>query len=277
MEFIEGNEYRRREIHHEYGGQMQGGISTPAKHPLIFLFTGEQGEIYGYHDGFQNDGLFWYTGEGQVGDMEFVRGNLTIRNSPITKKDIHVFEYLVRGSGMVRYLGMMDYVGHHLSQAPDIHNNLRDVIIFELAFVDEHNLTSSTSEQSPVVLSENQLWRQSIEELREIALTSTPRSERVQERRVNVYLRSAAVKIYAQQRADGICEGCHEPAPFTKPNSLPYLETHHINRIADGGPDTPVGVAALCPNCHRRAHYSSDSKEYNNSISKYVFKLEQDQ
>ena len=274
MEFIEGNEYRRRDIHHEYGGQMQGGISTPANHPMIFLFTGEQGEIYGYHDGFQNDGLFWYTGEGQVGDMEFVRGNLTIRDSAITNKDIHVFEYLVRGSGMVRYLGMMDYVGHHLSQAPDIHNNLRDVIIFELAFVDNRNQTSSTGERSPVVLSENQLWRQTIEELRELALTSTSRSERAQERRVNVYLRSAAVKIYAQRRANGICEGCREPAPFIKPNGQPYLETHHLNRIADGGPDIPDGVAALCPNCHRRVHYSDDAKEYNRSISDYILTIE---
>ena len=38
-------------------------------HPVIFLFTGEQGEQYGYSDDFQTDGTYWYNGEGQVGDM----------------------------------------------------------------------------------------------------------------------------------------------------------------------------------------------------------------
>lgn len=38
----------------------------------------------------------------------------------------------------------------------------------------------------------------------------------------------------------------------------PFLEVHHINRLADDGPDTPENVAAICPNCHREAHYGSD-------------------
>jgi hypothetical protein len=37
----------------------QGALSTPAGQPLIFMFTGEQGEQYGYADGFREDGAFW--------------------------------------------------------------------------------------------------------------------------------------------------------------------------------------------------------------------------
>ena len=68
---------RRQDIHDEFGGQQQGGISTPTA-PFIFLFTGEMGEQYGYEDGW-SDGVFLYVGEGQRGDMEFVRGNKAIR------------------------------------------------------------------------------------------------------------------------------------------------------------------------------------------------------
>lgn len=32
---------RRQDIHMVHGGQQQGGISTPTKAPLIFLYTGE--------------------------------------------------------------------------------------------------------------------------------------------------------------------------------------------------------------------------------------------
>ena len=72
MTFIPGKSYRRGDLHDEYGGQQQGGISTPASQPVIFTFTGEQGEQYGYRDGFRADGTFWYTGEGQIGDMEMI-------------------------------------------------------------------------------------------------------------------------------------------------------------------------------------------------------------
>ncbi len=43
---------RRSDIHSKYGGQEQGGISTPAKFPYIFIFTGNNGEQYGYTDGY---------------------------------------------------------------------------------------------------------------------------------------------------------------------------------------------------------------------------------
>ena len=79
--FTIGKSYnRKRELHDVYGGQRQGGISTPADHPLIFLFTGESGEEHGYADGWNNDGVFTYSGEGQRGDMEFLRGNLAVRD-----------------------------------------------------------------------------------------------------------------------------------------------------------------------------------------------------
>ncbi len=57
-------------------------------------------------------------------------------------------------------------------------------------------------------------------------------------------------------RADGFCEQCKSPAPFLKKsNGQPHLEVHHVVPLADGGQDTIENSKALCPNCHRRAHY----------------------
>jgi 5-methylcytosine-specific restriction protein A len=53
---------RRREIHEPYGGQQQGGISTPREHPFVLLFTSQTGEQYGYEDGWEENGVFLYTG-----------------------------------------------------------------------------------------------------------------------------------------------------------------------------------------------------------------------
>jgi 5-methylcytosine-specific restriction protein A len=69
--------YKRRELHDQYGGQRQGGISTPASHPFVFLFTGSTGEQHGYEDGWKGQEFFYY-GEGQTGDMALIRGNKAI-------------------------------------------------------------------------------------------------------------------------------------------------------------------------------------------------------
>ena len=41
--------HRRDEIHARFGGQRQGGISTPKDSPVVILFTGEAGTTHGYH------------------------------------------------------------------------------------------------------------------------------------------------------------------------------------------------------------------------------------
>lgn len=67
--FVVGQTYnRRRDIHDRFGGQMRSGIVTPAKHPVVFIFTG-RGTRHGYIDEWSADGTFRYFGEGQIGDM----------------------------------------------------------------------------------------------------------------------------------------------------------------------------------------------------------------
>ena len=56
--------------------------------------------------------------------------------------------------------------------------------------------------------------------------------------------------------AEGDCQHCKMKAPFNRTtDGSPYLEVHHIQRLADDGPDTIENAIALCPNCHREAHF----------------------
>jgi hypothetical protein len=93
---------RRTDIHARFGGQQQGGISTPSGQPYIFLFTGPGGEQHGYRDGWDENGVFLYTGEGQVGNMAFIRGNAAIRDHIAEGKDLLLFESLGKGEGSGR-------------------------------------------------------------------------------------------------------------------------------------------------------------------------------
>jgi len=125
--------YKRTELHEKYGGQMQGGISTPSKHNFIFLFSSDKGEQYGYRDGWENNKIFRYTGEGQEGDMTFSRGNLAIRDHLANGKDLCLFEYVRQG--YVRYVGQLSYQRHEIKEGTDKNGKPRKIIVFELARV----------------------------------------------------------------------------------------------------------------------------------------------
>jgi 5-methylcytosine-specific restriction protein A len=91
--FVPGSTYNRRSLHAKYGGQAQGGICTPARHPFIMLFTGESGAAYGYHDGWTPDGVFQYTGEGQRATCRLCAGT---EQSAIMKKRGRIYISLSR-------------------------------------------------------------------------------------------------------------------------------------------------------------------------------------
>lgn len=132
--FEKGKVYNRREdLHAVYGGQMQGGISTPADQDFIMLFTSRAGEQYGYRDGWTERG-YLYTGEGQQGDMTFTRGNLAIRDHEENGKALHLFEAVGRGS--VEYVGQMAYTDHETRHGRDVTGNIRKVIVFVLRAVE---------------------------------------------------------------------------------------------------------------------------------------------
>lgn len=86
------------------------------------------------------------------------------------------------------------------------------------------------------------------------------------------YLRSPEVRAWVRRHARGICEGCEQKAPFNV-EGQPFLEVHHVKRLAEGGSDTISNAVALCPNCHRRAHYSSDKKDFTNTLYIKVTRL----
>jgi 5-methylcytosine-specific restriction protein A len=240
---------------------------------MIWLFSGEQGEQYGYTDGFRDDeGTYWYTGEGQIGDMALTRGNFAIRHHQELGKSLHLFDYV--STGYVKYVGEASYTDHHTEIGRDKLGNLRDVIVFELelSYPEDVQGVSTPAETIPIKVSA--LWKQPLDQLRQLASSRAPTEAPPAQKKATAHTRSAAVRVYVLRRSEGKCEGCRSPAPFFKPGGEPYLEAHHIRRLADKGPDHPNGVIALCPNCHRRVHHGADGAEYNSSLLSRVAQIE---
>lgn len=259
---------RQKELHDTYAGQRFGGISTPRAHPIIFLFTGEAGEAFGYEDRFQPDGSFWYYGEGQVGDMRMEGGNRAIRDHREEGKVLHLFEKLK--NTRYRYVGEATYLNHHVERTPDRNGDLRKAFVFELD-VTLPDLPSTGQVSEPKKRRYSSL---SDDELRDLAAQQPSEGSDAAERRRIVRVRSEAVREYVLRRASGVCEACGEPAPFRTKRGAPYLEPHHIRRLSDGGPDHPRWVAAICPNCHREVHEGESGDELNARLAERIGALE---
>jgi 5-methylcytosine-specific restriction protein A len=257
---------RRRDIHERFGGQRQGGISTPSGVPYIFLFTGESGGQYGYQDGWNEDRVYLYTGEGQVGDMQFVRGNRAIRTHLADGKDLLMFENLGKGKG-VRFVGCFACASWETRTGPDLNGNERRVIVFHLI---RQEGAEGDQPATPVPSG------LPLDELRRRALlsSSTPFERDTRLTRRRYYERSENVRAYVLARAGGTCESCGKPAPFTRPDGSPYLEPHHTRRVSDGGPDHPRWVGGICPTCHKEIHYGANGKALNRKLQDRLSQIE---
>ncbi len=128
LPFILGQIYQRAAIHDQYGGSRQSGICPSSKVPYIFIFSGSQGLQHGYKDQWDNKYIFSYTGEGQVGDMQFSRGNLALRDHLREGKRVFLFEYVNRG--YVRFVSEMEFFDFGFFETQDREGDLRIGIKF---------------------------------------------------------------------------------------------------------------------------------------------------
>lgn len=129
LPFIPNQLYnRRQDVNAQYGGSWQNGISTSARRPFIFIFSGKSGEQHGYKDGWDNPNVFSYTGEGQTGDMKFTKGNLALRDHVKNGKRVFLFESA--GKGMVRFISEVEVFDVDYFETHDTSRNKRIGIKF---------------------------------------------------------------------------------------------------------------------------------------------------
>lgn len=90
------------------------------------------------------------------------------------------------------------------------------------------------------------------------------------------YDRDPKVREWVLNIAGGKCEACDCEAPFSDESGSPYLEVHHLKQLADDGSDTCSNTVSLCPNCHRKFHYSPDRKQLRKSLYLKISRLKKE-
>lgn len=167
---------KRSTLHDRFGGSRQSGISPCRMSPNILIFTDKaSGSPHGYvFDGWVDDGdekVFLYTGEGQRGDQELVRGNAAILNHRQDGRAIRLFEGA--GGSNVRYVGRfaVDDIEPYIErEAPDTGGStLRKVLVFRLRETPDRGsdeLFDDAWEQLRTYLTEAHGWESLVEQKR---------------------------------------------------------------------------------------------------------------
>lgn len=199
INLVPGEKIMRRQLHEALGGQTQSGISPSSKSPVVMIFSDPaSGEQYGYFDGWHEDGLFHYSGEGQAGDQVMKRGNKAIHEHQVMGRELHIF--LGGGKGKpVTYAGQFEYVDHYETDAPEINGGpLRSVIMFRLRPIEAMSCRS-VSAMSPV--EETSAVKVPVEEHLTEKMVLEPAREPVEaERREAVLVQQYKRYAEAQQR-----------------------------------------------------------------------------
>lgn len=258
--FSVGAEYKRTQLLDFVGSrQAQSGVIWGPLEPgcLICTSGGRHGRKVGYFDEPQGDGSWLYLGQGGAGDQQLTN----IANARLLRGDRTVLLFTSReptskevalngGYGkLFTFRGAYNVV-ETTFVTPATGPRAGDRLIrFTLV-----PTSAPAAEEAHLPGGENS--SQHLLELREAlnAVAAAGPAGRIGV--VEYRRRSKAVHRYALLRAEGICELCAAPAPFECERGIPFLEVHHLHRLADDGPDTPENVAAICPNCHRAVHYA---------------------
>lgn len=277
--FVPGVEYKRLELLAFVGSkQAQSGVIWGPREPgcLICTSGGRHGKKVGYSDEPLPDGTWLYFGQGTAGDQDLAnaansklasgaRSVLLFTTREPTAKEVAAsgnYAKLFAFRGSFNVSGIDTFVP---TSGPRQGDNL---LRFRLVPVCETPIA---------VLLAGTEGGTSTSDLRGLqerlaAEASAPAAARLA--LAEYRSRSAAVHRYALARAGGRCEGCDGQAPFVDTEGHPFLEVHHMRRLADDGIDAPSNVAALCPNCHRAAHHSRDRDELGRRIAARVAEAE---
>ncbi len=259
--FVINNVYTNKEIVEAFKCSPQGGMRRSNKTNTLVLFCLHNKELY---DDKWINGILHYTGMGQQGNQSFdFAQNKTLRDSKTNGVEVHLFESYKDKEYI--YDGIVELVdAPYFDNELDINGNIRKVCKFPLKRISNAPLVVSVQ----VIKANNAQKQQKLGKLdnktvKELAKRQASNNPNKTLATTMVYDRNPSIVEHTKRRANGVCDLCGNNAPFIDKQKQPYLECHHLIRLADGGPDAIYNTVALCPNCHRRIHSLNDKKDIN--------------
>ncbi|PFL68883.1 HNH endonuclease [Bacillus anthracis] len=262
-----GKIYDNSEIAKHFKCGNMGGMRRSKKTNTLVLFSDHTKGIY--DDRWDKDILF-YTGMGQEGHQTLDGNqNKTLYESNENGVSIYLFEAFRPGEHI--FMGQVKLIEEPFQEIQeDTQGKDRKVWVFPIRLLKDNVILSNKLVRSKQEKEQKEARKLDYQELKERAKKAAPVSNKRYTKN-ETYQRNEFVAEYSKRRANGICELCEQKAPFEDKKGNPYLESHHVNWLSEGGEDTIYNTVGVCANCHRRLHVLNGE----NDVTKLKVKLEQ--
>jgi len=267
--YVDGGEYVRADLLAFVGSrQRQSGVLWGARRPGALICT--SGGRHGIRAGYQDQeflGGWIYFGQGTSGDQSLTNP----ANRRLASRAYSILLFTTREPTACEIRSAGNY-GKRFRYQGEF--NVLDYDLVQVAYGSRAGQTLIQFNLVRISGAEDETYYSSTSTVNVRAISQTGAATAIRERIASYRIRSQQVRKSALDRAAGHCEGCNAPAPFITEEGAPFLEVHHILRLADEGLDALENVAALCPNCHRRAHYSLDQASFRQQLLSRVRVIE---
>lgn len=255
------NIYSNSDITSAFKCSSQGGMRRSLRTNSLVLIVKHNNPLY--DDQWTDENILNYTGMGMQGDQSIdFSQNKTLALSKTNGVNVYLFESYKDNE--YYYDGEVELAGP-IFQAEELDETqtLRKVVKFPLKRKDDNSkviIDISDIEQSEKEKIK-EVRKHSIEEIKEKAKKIEYNEVNTKEVKTVYRERNQFIAEYTKERAKGVCDLCGKEAPFCDKNGKPYLESHHVITLAEGGPDGIYNTVAICPNCHRKIHVLNNKED----------------
>ncbi|WP_414835427.1 HNH endonuclease [Bacillus sp. Ba 3] len=263
---VTGEVYDNSEITRRFKCGNMGGMRRSKKTNTLVLFSDHTKGIY---DDRWDKNILYYTGMGQEGHQTLEGNqNKTLYESNENGIGVYLFEAFQPGEHI--FMGQVRLVEEPFQEIQeDTQGKERKVWIFPIRILKDNVILPKNLVQNKQEKEQKEAKKLDYYKLKERAKKATPVSNK-RYTKTETYQRNEFVAEFSKKRANGICELCEQKAPFEDKKRNPYLESHHVEWLSEGGEDTIYNTVGVCANCHRRLHVLNEK----NDVMKLKEKLE---
>jgi 5-methylcytosine-specific restriction protein A len=270
--------HNRIKIWEAFGGQRYKGIWQFPGEEIVNVYSGEDSPYPDFVD--LETGVIEYRGQGLSGNQKIADGNKLLESARISKSAVRYWYQPSKGE--ITFKQWVIVADRTTIFENDFEDNSAERILWFLVPVGSKNemdwpqevveaeVFSLPSDEKAIPRNPETLlsrYAQLSQILRQEASVST-----VSSRSRRTFKRRKDARDLVLARSGQKCEysKCSGMPIDTDRHGFALLEVDHIKPLAEGGPDVPSNMIALCPNCHVAKTRGKNATSMTSELKKIV-------